>query len=207
MPLHCNQSQFEASGRWRYGGHEADLAKGDALPLGLLALVKALLHGKALPLPHRLAPCTPQLSAIQQIALPLHLHKTFVPRPHPPFPPRVFAQKQASQKSSLGTYSQHGKHRHRSMCGLPVGLAGGFALAMSLSTMAAAGVLAALLGLMTVPRRVVPSTFTAGATGAAAGVAVGAASSTLCPLACSHSSAVHALDSGSFHTCKGVKTD
>lgn len=92
-----------------------------------------------------------------------------------------------------------------------MGLAAGLVLAMSLSTMAAAGVLAALLGLMTVPRLVVPSAFTAGREGAGAGVAVavavGAASSSLCPLACSHSSAVHALDSGSFHTCNNVKTD
>lgn len=74
-------------------------------------------------------------------------------------------------------------------------------MAMSLSTMAAAKVLAALLGLITVPRLVVPSPLAVGveaATGVA--VAVGAGSSALCPLACSHSSALHALDSGSFHT-------
>lgn len=82
---------------------------------------------------------------------------------------------------------------------VPEGLVGALALAMSLSTMAAASVLAALLGLMTVPRLVVPSPFTPGAE-AATGVAVEAGSSALCPLACSHSSAVHALDSGSFHT-------
>lgn len=117
---------------------------------------------------------------------------------------RVFTQMQGSQKPTLGMYRND---PHRGTGDLPVGLAGGFALAMSLSTIAAAGVLAALLGLMTVPRRVVPSTFTAGAKGAGVGVAAGAASSTLCPLACSHSSAVHALDSGSFHTCNGVKTD
>lgn len=73
---------------------------------------------------------------------------------------------------------------------------------MSLSTMAAARVLAALLGLMTVPRLVVPSPLPAGEEAAATGVAVavGPGSSAVCPLACSHSSALHALDSGSFHT-------